>query len=568
MRLAAGLLCFAILPSAAQQTSAALQAPPAPYKLLHSGAECNSDDQNLGDQSSAQDCANACNEAGGCRYFIFGTGRKTGRCYFEKTLTAACTEGWEEDLYDFYQLEGTQGCTDPRAPNYNADVRFDDGSCQGMSGCFCKSGDPNEEACRSSGPCPSCSTCKPGTNEGYRSAEFDQLQAPLVNKQDIQLDGDLHDWRELGIAFHTDVPFATEDGNLVVFQNMPGDKGSAYFGPSDFSVSFAVAWRDDAFLMAVEVTDDVFTVATTCYANGLQLAFEVGGPNTAAPGMLQALRSDKLELSMLDLINAGLTAIDTPGNVRYPAFCSSLGDTAAGQNYPVGSADFVDQCCVHYEKNNAGGFKKDSHIAVSRNKLSKKTTYEVAISLRDLIGPSAVDSPHKAEWKEGLVFGFSMLVNDGDDRAWQQGWGGYYPHAIVMGWNGGEKEAAKAGTVRLAGSAALTPHPGCPTALLFEPDQHALGTGGGGDGGAGMFFGGFFLAVGLVVALVVARHGYSQGWFLRWGVGKRVVTTPSGMSASPLASADHCQSSGLSSAPQGGGDLMFTPSLTPTLTPA
>jgi hypothetical protein len=251
--------------------------------------------------------------------------------------------------------------------------------------------------------------------------------------------------------------------------------------------------------------------------------------------MLQAKRSNDLGQSKLDLINMGLTVDPiAAGNNKYPSFCSSLGDTAAAQTIPSGSADYVGPCCVHYELSNSGGFKKDSHIAVSRNKLSKKTTYEVAISLKDLIGVSMIES-RKKDWTEGLVFGFSMLVNDGDDKAAQQGWGGYYPHSIVMGWNGGQKQPAKLGTVKLAGAVAPSTPPSAP--------------GSNSDGGPGLFFGGFFLAVGLGVALGVAHHGYTQGWFQRYGIGKRVVTMPSGMGAS-LASSDHCQSVGPLSVPQ------------------
>lgn len=38
----------------------------------------------------------------GGKFFIFGTGKKAGKCYMEKTKNAACTEGWETDSYNFY----------------------------------------------------------------------------------------------------------------------------------------------------------------------------------------------------------------------------------------------------------------------------------------------------------------------------------------------------------------------------------------------------------------------------------------------------------------------------------
>ena len=79
--------------------------------LIKTGAECNSGDTNLGHQDTIQQCARKCADAAGCDYFIFGTGSKTGNCYFENTGTGACTQGWEPDEYNFYALDkaGTHG---------------------------------------------------------------------------------------------------------------------------------------------------------------------------------------------------------------------------------------------------------------------------------------------------------------------------------------------------------------------------------------------------------------------------------------------------------------------------
>jgi len=77
------------------------------HSLVHSGAECNSDDQALGEPGAfadAEACAAACAAQDGCSYFIFGTGSKAGDCYWEKTSSSACTEGWESDEFDFYSV--------------------------------------------------------------------------------------------------------------------------------------------------------------------------------------------------------------------------------------------------------------------------------------------------------------------------------------------------------------------------------------------------------------------------------------------------------------------------------
>jgi hypothetical protein len=70
-------------------------------ECLHNGA---SYEKNLGSQASAEDCQNACIQAGGdaCNYFIFGKASKHGACWWE--FDSACTSGlFEEDQYDIYK---------------------------------------------------------------------------------------------------------------------------------------------------------------------------------------------------------------------------------------------------------------------------------------------------------------------------------------------------------------------------------------------------------------------------------------------------------------------------------
>ena len=76
------------------------------YNLVNSGVECKSRDEKLGKFDSVWECAYACQERKECNYFVFGIDRKAGLCYREKTNNRECTEGWEVDLYDFYEMTG------------------------------------------------------------------------------------------------------------------------------------------------------------------------------------------------------------------------------------------------------------------------------------------------------------------------------------------------------------------------------------------------------------------------------------------------------------------------------
>ena len=102
------------------------------YHILNEGVECASDDESLGVFDTVRECAEACLQKEGCRYFIYGKGEKAGRCYYEKTAPVSpsdrlcenvekdfwcvefgwwcpaeqtgclCPKGWESDSYDFY----------------------------------------------------------------------------------------------------------------------------------------------------------------------------------------------------------------------------------------------------------------------------------------------------------------------------------------------------------------------------------------------------------------------------------------------------------------------------------
>ena len=75
------------------------------YKLVKSNAECKSGDQSLGSFSTLYGCAGACRKNAQCTYFIYGINNKKGKCYWEKTSSRGCTDGWETDSYNFYKLE-------------------------------------------------------------------------------------------------------------------------------------------------------------------------------------------------------------------------------------------------------------------------------------------------------------------------------------------------------------------------------------------------------------------------------------------------------------------------------
>ena len=75
------------------------------FKLVKSGVECKSKDESLGSGMSIAECATACMDKAGCNFFVLGTGRANGKCYWEKTSTAGCPEGWKQNNYNFYETK-------------------------------------------------------------------------------------------------------------------------------------------------------------------------------------------------------------------------------------------------------------------------------------------------------------------------------------------------------------------------------------------------------------------------------------------------------------------------------
>ena len=452
--------------------------PPPPEMLYHREryqAECASADTSLGTQPTLEDCANRCLATNGCAYFIYGRGYKKGRCFWEHTNSSQCTEGWETDEYDFYSIRCTAnggctpGCTEKLASNFDPAANSDDGSCIEKTGCVAE-------------PCTSCAkeqrTGKCSDGQPYRSFKYDTVHASRVDGNALTIDGDLSDWAGHAMdRCYQDVPFARQDGTEVKFEvkfevlaggtGKASARGGRYFGDEDFSIRWMLAWDDTYLYLAAKVTDDVLQTSSVCYENGLQVAFEVGGPGQGRQaGMLQAERSSDLDVSRLELINMALGAEQQS--------CNNLGTDAR-------------QCCLQYELSQQdGGFFRRTKLAVLRNPTARTTTYEAAFHKTDLLGG---DEARLRRWGQGLHFGFAFAINDGDDVAKQNGWAGYYPHAIVRGWNGGQKEPQKAGTVRLAGG---------------DPPMGACGAGGGGGGG-------FWLGV-FLTFLVLVLGGLFASW--------------------------------------------------------
>ena len=76
------------------------------YIRLKLDHECNSKDESLENQDTVLECSKACREKDGCKYFLYGIGSKKGQCFWEKTESAECTEGWDNDFFDFFENLG------------------------------------------------------------------------------------------------------------------------------------------------------------------------------------------------------------------------------------------------------------------------------------------------------------------------------------------------------------------------------------------------------------------------------------------------------------------------------
>ena len=309
------------------------------WALVKADVECSSHDRSFGKVDSAADCANKCLEDQRCRFFIFGTaGAKLGDCYSEDTATAECAEGWEDDTFDFYRVHAPWvGCTEPRSVAYKSTATVDDGSCEEWDTCAETDSKHFDDHAWRTQHCDEwrgwCQSPCEGSDKtvGYRNKHHDTVYAQRVAPGELQVDGDLRDWtvRHDPARCYTDVAFADSAGREASFESSGGGK---WFGPTDYSMTWMLAYDDDNFYIGADVTDDVFAVGsydarlphTSCYKTGMQLGFEVEGPHRGIDaGMLRAERSADLDVSRFILLNLGLypgttSCLSTPNTSAVP----------------------------------------------------------------------------------------------------------------------------------------------------------------------------------------------------------------------------------------------------------
>jgi hypothetical protein len=107
-----------------------------------------------------------------------------------------------------------------QARNYNGKALVDDGSCIGENPCVMDV----------SGSCTKCNIdqCPKGGNEGWHGDQ-DKIYAQWIPDGAVVVDGVLDDkiWQEMPDSRrYTDVPFAKDSGEIVVFESL--NKGKWY----------------------------------------------------------------------------------------------------------------------------------------------------------------------------------------------------------------------------------------------------------------------------------------------------------------------------------------------------
>jgi len=79
------------------------------YETVKLNVLCQSDDMKLETYNYVRDCAEACRAIPGCQYFSFGKNtvdnKCFGQCWWMKTKSADCPEGFKPEGYNFYKMK-------------------------------------------------------------------------------------------------------------------------------------------------------------------------------------------------------------------------------------------------------------------------------------------------------------------------------------------------------------------------------------------------------------------------------------------------------------------------------
>ena len=72
------------------------------YILIKAGVNCRAGHVQLETVQSVNECSAACSNIAGCEFFIYHV--EGEYCYWIKTSTASCPEGFDRSSYNFYGL--------------------------------------------------------------------------------------------------------------------------------------------------------------------------------------------------------------------------------------------------------------------------------------------------------------------------------------------------------------------------------------------------------------------------------------------------------------------------------
>ena len=159
------------------------------YTLIKAGNECKSSDTQLRSSGTLEECHQACISQSGCDFFIFGINSNAGYCFWEKTSSKSCPEGWESDNYDFYEM----GSDDIGAYDYCFDepnlAKYTGTGCSSSNQCNMCEGDCNSDSdCKGSLTCfqreegQKVAGCQNGGDADLRDWDFCYDEVALTKK--------------------------------------------------------------------------------------------------------------------------------------------------------------------------------------------------------------------------------------------------------------------------------------------------------------------------------------------------------------------------------------------------